>query len=209
MGIIAIRHGQSEISYQIDEMGLNNRPTTWNVIKELAKVRNIETEDSGLSIKGNKQIKEISESLKKYRIDDVYVSPTKRAKESFEILQTECNLTRCTEDERLNVIISGILHGHINEDSEKYFNLLPQEAINIKQLTYSYQTGETQFRAVQRIYNFLDDIKEEWENKNILLITHKSTLRIINTYFNEMLNEDIYKFNPKNSEVILYGKIFE
>ena len=100
------------------------------------------------------------------------------------------------------------LHGHVNEKSEQYVEKLPYQAINTKQFAYNYQTGESQFRAVQRVYNFLDEIKKEWEQKNVLLVTHKSTLRIINTYFNELLNNEIYEFNPKNSEVLLYGKIF-
>ena len=71
----------------------------------------------------------------------------------------------------------------------------------IKKKTYKY------IRTMDKKY--LDEIKKEWEEKNVLLVTHKSTLRIINTYFNELLNNEIYEFNPKNSEVLLYGKIFE
>ena len=209
MGIIAIRHGQSQISYQVREEGISTKPSNWKQIKELAKVRNKNTENSGLSEKGIEQINEVSSKLKKYKIDKIYISPMKRVRESYEILKNKCNFLECKEEPRINAIISGVLHGHVNEKSEEYVNKLPYEAIISKQFSYDYQTGESQFRAVQRVYNFLDEIKKEWQHKNVLLVTHKSTLRIINTYFNELLNEEIYEFNPKNSEVLLYGKIFE
>lgn len=209
MGIIAIRHGQSQISYQVREEGISTKPSNWKEIKELSEIRNKNTENSGLSIKGIAQINEVSSKLKNYKIDKIYISPMKRVKESYKILKEKCNLLECKEDQRINAIISGVLHGHLDEKSEEYVKKLPYEAINDKQFSYNYQTGESQFRAVQRVYNFLDDIKKEWEEKNVLLITHKSTLRIINTYFNELLNNEIYEFNPKNSEVFLYGKIFE
>lgn len=209
MGIIAIRHGQSQISYKVREEGISTKPSNWNEIKKLAQIRNKNTENSGLSLKGKEQINEVSSKLKKYKIDKVYISAMKRVKESFGILQGRCDLPEYNEDARINAIISGVLHGHVNENSEEYVKQLPEEAINNKQFSYNYQTGESQFKAVQRVYNFLDDTKKEWEEKNILLITHKSTLRIINTYFNELLNNEIYEFNPKNSEVLLYGKIFD
>lgn len=208
MGIIAIRHGQSEISYKVKERKINNKPTCWEEVELFSQIRNKDTEDSGLSVNGKEQAGKMSKELKNYKIDKVYISQMKRVKETYEILQKECDLPEYNQDKRLNAILSGILHGHINENSKEYFDSLPFEAIETKQLAYNYQTGESQFRAVQRVYNFLDDIKKEWEEKNVLLITHKSTLRIINTYFTEILDDEIYKFNPKNLEVTLYGKIF-
>ena len=209
MGIIAIRHGQSQISHKMRENGISSKPTNWKEIKDIATIRNKDTEDSGLSEKGKGQIKQISKVLKKYKIDEVYISKMQRVKESYGILRETCKLPKYQEDGRLNAILSGVLHGHISVDSEKYFKSLPAKAIDSKQYAYNYQTGESQFKAVQRVYNFLDDTRKIWEKKNVLLITHKSTLRIINTYFNEILNDEIYEFNPKNSEILLYGKIFE
>ena len=50
-------------------------------------------------------------------------------------------------------------------------------------VTQKYQKAETIQEIISRISNFLDKIKEEYKDKNILLVTHGGVSIAINCYF--------------------------
>ena len=58
----------------------------------------------------------------------------------------------------------------------------------------------------QRIYNLLDDIREEAESKGTvyLLVAHNGISRIIESYFHDMTNEEFAAFGIKNCELRKY-----
>ena len=64
---------------------------------------------------------------------------------------------------------------------------------------------ETLPELFNRIHAFIDDIKEKYSDKNILLVTHGGTIRAINGYFNG-INEKGIIDNPglKNCEIKFY-----
>lgn len=53
----------------------------------------------------------------------------------------------------------------------------------------------------QRIYNLLDEIKEESNHKTYILVAHNGISRVIQSYFYEMTNEEYATFGVKNCEV--------
>ena len=66
----------------------------------------------------------------------------------------------------------------------------------------SYGTGESMMRLGQRIYNLLDDIRQD--PKTYLLVAHNGIARVVQSYFHDMTNEEYAKFGIKNCEVLEY-----
>ena len=49
---------------------------------------------------------------------------------------------------------------------------------------YDFDGGETMLHLAQRIYNLLDELKEESDSKTYLLVAHNGIARVVNSYFN-------------------------
>ena len=60
---------------------------------------------------------------------------------------------------------------------------------------------ESMLHLAQRIYNLLDEIKEESDHKTYILVAHNGISRVIQSYFYEMTNEEYATFGVKNCEV--------
>ncbi len=73
-----------------------------------------------------------------------------------------------------------------------------------KQFCCRYAGGESMMQLAQRIYNLLDDIKEEAEEKTYILVAHNGIARVVESYFREMTNEEYAAFGVKNCEVREY-----
>lgn len=72
-----------------------------------------------------------------------------------------------------------------------------------KQFICSYEGGESMFRLAQRIYNLLDDIKDDRE-KTYILVAHNGISRVVESYFRDMTNEEYAAWGVKNCEVVKY-----
>ena len=68
----------------------------------------------------------------------------------------------------------------------------------------SYEGGESMLRLAQRIYNLLDDIKAEAEEKTYILVAHNGIARVVQSYFTDMTNEEYAAWGVKNCAVIRY-----
>lgn len=64
--------------------------------------------------------------------------------------------------------------------------------------------GESMLHLAQRIYNLLDDIREEADKKIYLLVAHNGIARVVNSYFYDMQNEEYAQFGLKNCEIKRY-----
>lgn len=73
-----------------------------------------------------------------------------------------------------------------------------------KQFLNCYGGGESMFRLAQRIYNLLDELKEESDKKTYMLVAHNGIARVVNSYFNEMSNDEYAIFGVKNCAVLEY-----
>ena len=65
-----------------------------------------------------------------------------------------------------------------------------------------YEGGESMLQLAQRIYNLLDEIKEQ--DKTYILVAHNGIARMVNSYFNDMTNEEFARFGVKNCSVVEY-----
>lgn len=67
-----------------------------------------------------------------------------------------------------------------------------------------YENGESMLHLAQRIYNLLDDIKKESDEKTYILVAHNGISRVIHSYFYDMTNEEYARFGIKNCAVVRY-----
>ena len=67
-----------------------------------------------------------------------------------------------------------------------------------------YEGGESMLQLAQRIYNLLDEIKEEADRKTDILVAHNGIARVVNSYFYEMTNQEYAAFGVKNCAVVRY-----
>lgn len=72
------------------------------------------------------------------------------------------------------------------------------------QFACSYEGGESMLRLAQRIYNLLDDIKAEAEEKTYILVAHNGIARVVQSYFTDMTNEEYAAFGVKNCQIVQY-----
>ena len=68
----------------------------------------------------------------------------------------------------------------------------------------NHEGGESTLRLAQRIYNLLDDIKKESEEKTYILVAHNGIARVIQSYFTDMTNEEYAAYGVKNCAVVRY-----
>ena len=67
-----------------------------------------------------------------------------------------------------------------------------------------YEGGESMLQLCQRIYNLLDDIKNDPSGKTYLLVAHNGISRAIESYFRDMTNEEFAAFGIRNCELRRY-----
>ena len=67
-----------------------------------------------------------------------------------------------------------------------------------------YDGGESMLHLAQRIYNLLDDVKAESDEKTYILVAHNGIARVVQSYFYEMTNEEYAAFGVKNCAVLWY-----
>ena len=68
----------------------------------------------------------------------------------------------------------------------------------------SYEGGESMLRLAQRIYNLLDEIKAQSDEKTYILVAHNGIARVVQSYFTDMTNEEFAAYGVKNCEAVRY-----
>lgn len=161
---------------------------------------NIETRICGhadipLTKKGEEQARELAKEVEKYGIDLIVVSPLIRAKRTADILSEMLNIP-IVEDERLKERNYGTIDGT--------YEGTPGFMEDWIQFGYIYPEGESLLKVVQRVYNFLEDIKDCYNGKKVLVVSHGGICRVINSYFNSLTNEEFFDFFLENCKVLKY-----
>ena len=66
-----------------------------------------------------------------------------------------------------------------------------------------YDGGESMMQLAQRIYNLLDELRQD-ENKTYLLVAHNGIARVVESYFHDMTNEEYSAAGIRNCELVEY-----
>lgn len=177
MGIIYfVRHGES----------------LWNVEKRICG-----SIDIPLTDRGRAMAKETGEIIKKQGlvIHRVLSSPLSRARETAEIISSIIGI-RVEVEPRLTEQNFGEWEGRKDFNKDEFVNAK-------KSFALSYNGGESMMKTAQRVYNLLDEIKED-ASRNYLLVAHNGISRFIQSYFFDMTNDEFASFCVPNCSITEY-----
>lgn len=166
--------------------------TVWNVEKKICGATDVE-----LTELGREQAKELGDKLREQRlpIDEILYSPLVRAADTARYISEATGIPYRMEP-RLKEMSFGKFEG-LQKGTDGF-----QEAK--AHFFDHYESGESIAEFCQRVYNLLDEIRGEAEEKTYLLVAHTGVARVVNSYFYDMGNEEFAKFALKNCEVREY-----
>lgn len=176
MKIYSTRHGQTD--YNKDELILG---TT-----------DIELNETGLA-----QAQELAEKVKELGcIDLIIASPMKRAMRTAGIVSERTGISIVT-DERLREWDYGEYEGKTRFTGGFAEN---KAEFGVKM----GRTGESLLQLAHRVYSVLDDIREKYSDRTVLIVSHGGICRVIETYFNDMTTEEYSGWFMDNCQLIEY-----
>lgn len=161
MDILITRHGQTE----------------WNVLKKVQGKADIELNENGIN-----QAVLTAKNLRNEKIDLIISSPLKRALQTAQIINQSKNIPIII-DERISERDFGEFEGK----ETKNFNF--EEFWSYK-VNKKYEKAENIKDFFDRIYKFLDETKEKYKNKRILIVTHGGVSIPMKCYFSEIPDMD-------------------
>lgn len=157
--LYVVRHGQ----------------TGWN-----EKKKTMGRMDMPISNKGIEQSEQLRDELEGTNIDLIFCSPLTRAKETANIINKNKNV-EIELDPRIMERSLGNLEGReYTEDNDRLWD------ININTDDYYIETMED---MKNRVYDFIEDVINNYSDKDVLVVTHGGVTALINCYFNDSLYE--------------------
>lgn len=159
-------------------------------------------QDVPLNQHGLEQAKETAEYLRDIEFAACYCSPLTRAKQTCaEILKGRSGLTPIYDD-RLKARDYGKVEGQ------------PESAINFNRWKVGAddkQTKELGLETImdlyQRVADCFDEIRDQYQNQNVLVIAHSCIGRIAAAYFNGMPSDyDFSTLKIPNAKVVMFDK---
>lgn len=164
--------------------------TIWNVENKICGATDI-----ALTNLGHQQAVDAGKRLKAagYPIDEILYSPLIRAAETARHISEELKVPLRMEP-RLKEQNFGRYESTPRNGTE--FGIAKTHFID------HFGGGESMLQMAQRIYNLLDDIKKDPDNKTYLLVAHNGIARIIQSYFYDMTNEEFAAFGIDNCAVL-------
>lgn len=165
--------------------------TFWNVENKICGATDI-----GLTELGHSQAKELGEKIlqQEIHIDEILYSPLSRAADTAKHISQITGIPM-REEKRLTEQNFGKYESTARNGEE--FKVAKTNFI------CSFDGGETMLHLAQRIYNLLDEIKQQ-PDKVYLLVAHNGISRVVNSYFYDMTNEEFAAFGIKNCEIRKY-----
>jgi len=149
--------------------------TDWNKLKKIQGQTDIELNETGKN-----QALEAKKIFNEHDFDLIICSPLKRTKLTAEIINQDKKVKTIYSDALLERGL-GLLEGQpTNMEVDSLYDLKLNTSENNVELA-------TDFR--DRVFNLLDEVKEKYFDKKVLLVTHGGTARAIEAYFYG-INED-------------------
>ena len=175
MNLYVVRHGQ----------------TIWNLEKRVQGITDIPLTDEG--IKNAEELKELVGTL---NIDVVISSPLKRARDTARIL-VDSKLPINTDD-RIKERDWGMNEGALIDEVDRWdcWDVI---------LNTKVQNIECIQDFMYRVSSFIEEIKEKYKDKNVLVVTHSAVIRVIH-YMLGNIPEDgnLSRINIPNLRIIEY-----
>ena len=175
MKVYYVRHGQ----------------TDWNLARRMQGGGT----EKDLNETGLKQAEETRKELENVNYDIVIRSPMHRAEQTAEIINQGRNVPIIV-DERMREIKLGELEGHpiTDEMESRIWNYELNAPIN---------GGESLHEFEKRILDFLEDIKQKYKDKTVLIVAHGGVAKVIKAHLYGMPeSKDLSEIGMKNCEII-------
>ena len=174
MKLYVARHGQTQWNLENKVCGRTDQPLT----------------EVGLQ-----QAQLLSQRTKDLSIDVVISSPMLRARQTAAPTAALHGL-ELKVDNRLIEQDYGIYEG-VSRFDEGFLS-------NKRHFAFRYPGGESMMDVAHRVYGFLEEIKEKYAGKNVLLVCHGGVCRVIRTYFEDMTNEEYFLYSEDNAAAKVY-----
>ena len=165
--------------------------TVWNVENKICGMT-----DSPLTARGQEQARQLGALVRDsgLHIDEILYSPLSRAADTAKAIAAATGLpARC--EPRLREQCFGKYEGTPRDGAEF--------RISKTHFADRYSGGESMMQLAQRIYNLLDELRQD-ENKTYLLVAHNGIARVVESYFHDMTNEEYAAAGIKNCELVEY-----
>lgn len=166
--------------------------TIWNVENKICGATDI-----ALTELGHKQAIELGECIKmgNIHIDEILYSPLIRAADTAKHISETAGIP-CRMEIRLKEQNFGRYESTPRDGRE--FAAAKMNFVD------DFDGGETMLHMSQRIYNLIDDIRNDNSDKIYLLVAHNGISRIVESYFRNMSNDEFSGFGIKNCELKKY-----
>ena len=172
MKVYFIRHGQT--NYNI--LDLCNDNSSKNVhLTEL----------------GKQQAQIVGKKIKNIILDLVIISELSRTKETALII-TKNYQVKFKVEPRINDRKTGFDSKPVSD----FFEALKPDTFNLK-----FNNGESFQEEKKRVFSFLKEIKS-YNLNNILVVTHSEILQIINGFFNNLSDQEMWNTKIDNCQVL-------
>ncbi len=134
-----------------------------------------------LTKKGEKQIREVGQKLKREKIDLIFSSDLLRTRQTAEIIGKKLGI-KPKLDKKLREINVGVLNGKPIKEIGKFWDkekkLLPLEYYS-KRFQIALPKGETYIAVEKRMSKFIKEINEKYQGKNILIVSHQRPFTLL------------------------------
>ena len=175
MKLYVVRHGQTDVN-------INNLINSLN--------------DDDLNENGINEAKELANKIKDIDYDLIICSPLTRTKHTASIINFKNK--EIIYDKRIIERNAGLLTKAPLKsiDRNDWWNIKPK---------YDYKDSETVIEVLTRISSFLDQIKEKYYSKNIIVVTHGGVSKAIHAYFYGIPNNgSLQEYKCNNCEIKTY-----
>ena len=152
--------------------------------------------NSSLTENGIEQAKKISNYFKNKKIDIIVSSPLDRCKQTAQIISNNM----------IPIIYSDSLLGRNHGE----FTGKPKESINFDEYwnynkNIQYKSAESVKDLYNRVAKLIEDIKEKYYDKTLIIVTHSGIMRVLYYYFKGIPDNGILsEITIKNCEIFEY-----
>jgi len=152
--------------------------------------------NSSLTEKGIEQASEVAKYFENKQIDLIVSSPLDRCKQTAEVIANN----------KIDIVYSDSLLGRDHGE----FTGVHKSLINFDEYwnynkNIQYERAESVKTLYDRVAKLVEDLKEKYNDKNIIIVTHSGILRILYYYFKGIPEDGVLsEVEIKNCEVYEY-----
>lgn len=147
--------------------------------------------DAHLTELGKQQAEIVSEKIKGIKLDAVIISELPRTKETASII-TKNQQVKFIVEPRINDRKTGFDSKPVSD----FLEALKPDIFNLK-----FNNGESFQEEKKRVFSFLEELNN-YNFTNVLVVAHGEILQIINGYFNNLSDQEMWDIKIDNCQIL-------